>query len=92
MGPRASTRLNRVPASTTSSVLRLPRAVRFPIFATLADPVVLFVHPWEFADFRHSNLRLDCRFRTGQTALDCQRENLRFFARRQATFVPMNEL
>ena len=92
LGPRASTRLKRVPASTTSSVLRLPRAVRFAIFAALADPVVLFVHPWEFADFRNSKLRLDCRFRTGQMALDCLRENLRFFARRGARFIPMNEL
>lgn len=91
-GRTASTALKRVPASTTSSVLRLPKVVRFALFSRLRDPVVLFVHPWEFVDFRQSRLRLDCRFRTGEIALACLRENIRFFARRQATFVRMNEL
>jgi peptidoglycan-N-acetylglucosamine deacetylase len=91
-GRPMATRLKRVPASTTSSVLRLPRAVRRAVFRRLVEPVVLFVHPWEFVDFRRSTLRLDCRFRTGQIALDCLRDNIRFFARRQATFLRMNEL
>lgn len=91
-GRTAVTPMQRVPASTTSSVLRLPKAARFPLFARLRSPVVLFVHPWEFVDFRQSSLRLDCRFRTGEMALACLRENLRFFARRQATFVRMSEL
>lgn len=91
-GRRAITSLKRVPASTTSSVLRFPKAARFALLSRLRSPVVLFVHPWEFVDFRQSSLRFDCRFRTGEIALACVRENIRFFARRQATFVRMNEL
>ena len=70
----------RVPASVTSSTLRWPAAVRDALFAQLTDPVVLFVHPWEFVDFRRSSLRFDCRFKTGTPALDCARSALRFFA------------
>jgi peptidoglycan/xylan/chitin deacetylase (PgdA/CDA1 family) len=86
------TRLARVPASMTSSVLRIPRALRYPILGRLADPAVLFVHPWEFVDFRESTLRLDCRFRTGQQALDALRQNMRFYRARGAKAVRMDEL
>jgi len=84
--------LARVPASTTSSVLRLPRWVRRAVLLRLESPVVLFVHPWEFVDFRRSTLRLDCRFRTGQPALDCLADNIRMFRRRGATFLRMLDL
>ena len=40
----------------------------------LSDPVVLFVHPWEFVDLTRERLRYDCRFRTGDVALRCLRE------------------
>jgi peptidoglycan/xylan/chitin deacetylase (PgdA/CDA1 family) len=86
------TSLARVPASMTSSVLRIPRALRFPILANLTDPVVLFVHPWEFVDLRDSPLRLDCRFRTGQKALDALRQNMRFYRELGAKTVRMDEL
>ncbi|MER2606889.1 MAG: polysaccharide deacetylase family protein [Siculibacillus sp.] len=76
----------RLATSVTSSVLRLPRVVRNPWFARLASPVSLFVHPWEFVDFRSSDLRLDCRFRTGDPALDRLRTTIRWFAKRGATF------
>jgi peptidoglycan-N-acetylglucosamine deacetylase len=88
----SSMTLSRIPASVTSSVLRLPKAIRYPWFRLLSDPVVLFVHPWEFVDFRNSSLRLDCRFRTGATALQCLRENIRFFKSRKARFLPMKDL
>ena len=67
--PRLPTTLRRIPASMTSSVLRLPAIVRDPWLARLRDPVVLFVHPWEFVDLTRERLRLDCRFRTGDVAL-----------------------
>jgi peptidoglycan/xylan/chitin deacetylase (PgdA/CDA1 family) len=89
---RVPTRLKRVPASMTSSVLRIPSLVRYTILGRLRDPVVLFVHPWEFVDFRQSTLRYDCRFRTGQTALDCVRANIEFYRTRGAKFVRMDEL
>ena len=89
--PRAETRLARVPASMTSSVLRLPRWIRDPVLASLASPVVLFVHPWEFVDLTRERLRLDCRFRTGEPALRAIREVIAFFQRRGAAFVRMRE-
>jgi peptidoglycan/xylan/chitin deacetylase (PgdA/CDA1 family) len=82
----------RVPASLTSSVLRLARVVRAPLLNWLAEPVVLFVHPWEFVDFRSTTLRWDCRFKTGDTALDCLRESIDLLRRRHATFVRMRDL
>ena len=79
------------PASVTSSVLRLPRAVREAWLARLASPVVLFVHPWEFVDLRDYDLRLDCRFATGATALRRVRAVLDFLSARGARFVTMRE-
>jgi peptidoglycan-N-acetylglucosamine deacetylase len=89
---RASPRITRVPASVTSSVLRLPRVVRTAYLSALSTPVVLFVHPWEFVDLRRERLRLDCRFKTGDIALDCVRDVLRSYARRGARFVRMDAL
>jgi len=90
--PRAPSTLARVPASMTSSVLRLPALVRDPWLAALRDPVVLFVHPWEFVDLTHERLRYDCRFRTGPVALACLREVIALYAARGAEFVPIREL
>jgi peptidoglycan-N-acetylglucosamine deacetylase len=89
---RRPTSLARIPASMTSSVLRLPAFVRDPWLRALRDPVVLFVHPWEFVDLTRERLRYDCRFRTGDTAMRCLREVIDAFARRGATFVPMRAL
>ncbi len=91
-GRRNEGRLKRIPASLTSSVLRLPRVVREAYLRALTSPVVLFVHPWEFVDLRREKLRLDCRFRTGDAALACVRDVLRSFASRGATFRTMREL
>lgn len=89
---RMPTRLRRIPASVTSSVLRLPRAVRRAYLAALSSPLVLFVHPWEFVDLRREKLRLDCRFRTGDVALECVGDVLRRLRERGASFVTMREL
>jgi len=79
----------RVPASVTSSTLRWPAFARDVLLARLRSPVVLFVHPWEFVDLRAERLRFDCRFRTGERALDDTRAALRFFKARGATFRAM---
>ncbi len=89
---RTRTRLRRIPASVTSSVLRLPRLVRRTYLAALSSPLVLFVHPWEFVDLRREKLRLDCRFRTGDVALECVGDVLRRLKERGRTFVTMREL
>ena len=87
-----STAIQRVPVSTTSSVLRLPDWIRLPILNALASPVVLFVHPWEFVDLRRERLRLDCRFRTGPVALECFKSVIQFFKKKQARFLTIGEL
>jgi peptidoglycan/xylan/chitin deacetylase (PgdA/CDA1 family) len=86
------TSLKRIAVSMTSSVLRLPRGILFPILACLTEPVVLFVHPWEFVDLRREALRLDCRFRTGAAALACLRSVLRFFKRNGNCFCRIKDL
>jgi peptidoglycan/xylan/chitin deacetylase (PgdA/CDA1 family) len=86
------TTLRRIPASVTSSVLRLPNAIRRTYLAALSTPVVLFVHPWEFVDLTKEKLRLDCRFKTGDVALQCVGDVLRSYAHRGTAFVRMREL
>lgn len=86
---RARTTLTRIPASITSSALRLPRWIRDPWLLSLATPVVLFVHPWEFVDLTRERLRLDCRFRTGDPAILALREVIALFHERGASFVHM---
>jgi peptidoglycan/xylan/chitin deacetylase (PgdA/CDA1 family) len=88
----SSSAIIRVPASVTSSVLRLPRFLRERYLALLADPVVLFVHPWEFVDLTRERLRIDCRFRTGDKATTCVAEVLRYFKDGGATFHLMRDL
>jgi len=88
----AQTRMQRIPASVTSSVLRLPSIVRRAYLSALSNPVVLFVHPWELVDLRREKLRLDCRFRTGDVALECIAEVLRGYQERNARFVRMRDL
>jgi peptidoglycan-N-acetylglucosamine deacetylase len=91
-GPPAPTHLTRIPASVTSSVLRLPAWIRDPWLLALRSPVVLFVHPWEFVDLRRERLRLDCRFRTGLDALRDVGDVLSLFAARDASFVRMRDV
>lgn len=89
---RARTRLTRIPASMTSSVLRLPPALRDPWLLRLQSPVVLFVHPWEFVDLTRERLRLDCRFRTGDPALRALRGVISLFRDRGARFSRLGAL
>ena len=89
---RIRSTLRRVPASVTSSVLRIARPIRRAYLAALSDPIVLFVHPWEFVDLRREKLRLDCRFKTGDIALACVRDVLESYAAHDARFVRMREL
>jgi len=76
---RKTTGLLRLPASTTSSVLRLPPRLRDPWLARLERPVVLFLHPWELVDLRGERLRWDYRAGTGPRALAAVREVIHLF-------------
>lgn len=84
--------LVRVPASATSSVLRLPAFLRSPWLAALKPPLMLFIHPWEAVDFRASTLRRDCRFRTGEPALAAWRDVLSNLKTKGAQFTRLDHL
>lgn len=88
--PLAPSRLQRLPASVPSSVLRLPDPIRRLWLDRLDSPVVLFVHPWEFVDLRQENLRLDCRFRTGSLALADLQHVIKYFKAKHAQFVTVS--
>ena len=81
-----TTGLLRLPASTTSSVLRLPPGLRDPWLARLRPPVVLFLHPWELVDLRGERLRWDHRAGTGPRALAAVREVIHLFKSDGARF------
>jgi peptidoglycan-N-acetylglucosamine deacetylase len=91
---RAGTRtsLKRIPASLTSSALRIPKVLRELYVRSVSTPVVLFVHPWEFVDLRREKLRFDCRFRTGDVAVECVGDVLRGMLQRGANFRTMRDL
>ena len=84
--------IRRVPASVTSSVLRLPRFIRRAYLGMLSNPIVLFVHPWEFVDLRREKIRWDCRFNTGDVALACVKDVLSSYIASGARFARMREL
>lgn len=81
-GPPSPSSLKRIPASVTSSFLRLPSLVRNPVLAKLEDPIVLFVHPWEFVDLQAAPVPWDSRLGTGPQALRSLRDVLGFFQER----------
>jgi peptidoglycan/xylan/chitin deacetylase (PgdA/CDA1 family) len=89
---RARTSLLRVPASVTSSALRLPARVRDPYLAVQRSPLVLFVHPWEFVDLSAEPIPWHCRMGTGGWALDSLDAVLRTLALRGARFSRMDAL
>ena len=86
------TSLKRIPASLTSSALRIPKWLREAYVRSVSAPIVLFVHPWEFVDLRREKLRFDCRFRTGDVAIECVGDVLRGMQGRGARFRTMKQL
>jgi len=91
-GPYLAEGLRRIPVSTMPSVVRLPRAARRGVLARLRDPAVLYFHPWEFVDMTREPIPYDCRFRTGQPALDTLEDAIGFMRARGGTFHTMREL
>jgi peptidoglycan/xylan/chitin deacetylase (PgdA/CDA1 family) len=92
MTPTTLDGVARVPATMAPSVLRLPAPVRNLLCARMRDPVVFFFHPWEFVDMTRAPIPRDCRFRTGQPALDSLAATVAFFRRRGATLRRMRDL
>lgn len=65
---RIKGKIIQIPATITSSFLRLPPALFLPFLRQKKDPVI-FSHPWEFVDMSDAPIRLDCKFNTGEKAL-----------------------
>jgi peptidoglycan/xylan/chitin deacetylase (PgdA/CDA1 family) len=89
---RVNTGLVRLPASMTSSWLRLPPWLRDPVLRRLASPVVLFVHPWEFVDVRRADIPWDCRAGTGVQALDALRGVIQLYKSAGVRFLRIDEV
>ena len=84
--------VRRIPASISPSVLRTPAPIRNFICSLLESPAVPFFHPWEFVDMTREALRFDNRLRTGDPALQCLRQTIRYFKRQGARFLPISEV
>ena len=90
--PAEYSTLLRVPASMTSSWLRVSPWLRDPVLQALPDPVVLFVHPWEFVDLRDADIPWDCRLGTGPHALRSLASVLELYQASGARFGRMSGL
>ncbi len=80
----------RVPATATSSVLRLPLPLARRIVCRVPEPV-LFVHPWEFVDMSKTGIRLDCRFNTGEGAVKSLSALIRWFKAEGYRFMTLRD-
>ena len=81
--------VRRIPASVPPSLLRLPALLRDRLLLRLSEPVVLFVHPWEFVDLRQAPIPWDCRAGTGPRALESLREVVALFREAGWGFQPL---
>ncbi len=81
--------ITEVPASVTSSVLRLPALLQRVVYWVLPQPLVLFAHPWEFTDMRGRVSRADMWYGTGETALRRLQWALEYLQSRGYQFVRM---
>lgn len=82
--------ITRIPATATSSILRLPFLLARPLLSKYPEPV-LFVHPWEFIDMSKTGIRYDCRFNTGETALKRLQRVVTYFQAHEYRFVTVSE-
>ncbi|KUH33663.1 polysaccharide deacetylase [Thermococcus celericrescens] len=80
-----------VPASTTSSVIRLPWRVQKLIHARLKEPRVYFAHPWEFVPMQREKIRWDCKFNTGDKAVELLGRLIDYYKSRNAKFLTMRD-
>lgn len=90
-GISVSGKITRVPASITSSFLRLPLPLVIPVLGHMENPV-LFVHPWEFIDMSETPIRPDCKFNTGEKALTNLTAIIRHFRSENYSFLTIREM
>ncbi len=80
-----------VPTSTTSSVIRLPWRFQRIIHPRLKEPRVYFAHPWEFVPMQKEKIRWDCRFNTGDKAIELLGRLIDYYKSQGAEFMKMQE-
>lgn len=80
-----------VPASTTSSVIRLPWTIQRILHSRLKEPRVYFAHPWEFVPMQREKIRWDCRFNTGNKAIELLGRLIDHYKSQNARFLTMRE-
>jgi len=92
--PRGMTmvgKIIRVPASITSSIIRLPPPLTYRLLPYLKNPV-LFVHPWEFVNMKNEKVRYDCKFNTGAGALKNLQQIIRYFKSHGYKFMTISDM
>jgi len=82
-----------IPNTWPSSLLRLPpgfstRVLR--LCSTALPLTVLDYHPWEFVEMK--NIRFDCRFATGEVALQRLDKVLEYLLKKKRRFVLMRDV
>ncbi|WP_297476155.1 polysaccharide deacetylase family protein [Thermococcus sp.] len=80
-----------VPASTTSSVIRLPWKIQKIIHSRLKEPRIYFAHPWEFVPMQGERIRWDCRFNTGDKAIELLGRLIDYYRSKGARFLTIRE-
>lgn len=80
----------RIPATITSSFIRLPAGFVIPLLKLSESPVI-FVHPWEFVDMSGMPIRPDCKFNTGEKALHNLQTLIRAFKAENCLFLTLEE-
>jgi len=81
-----------VPVSTTNSVIRLPWKIQRIIYFRLKEPRVYFAHPWEFVSMQREKIRFDCKFNTGNKALELLAQLIDYYKSQNAKFMTMGQL
>jgi peptidoglycan/xylan/chitin deacetylase (PgdA/CDA1 family) len=94
---RIEGKMIRIPATITSSFMRLPSGFFLPLLKRSKAPV-LFVHPWEFVDMSKTPIRPDCKYNTGEKALEnlkilikaCKTEKCYFLTMQERAYFEIN--
>ena len=87
---RVEGKIIRIPATITSSFIRLPPGFFIPLLKRWESPVI-FVHPWEFVDMSNTSIRLDCKFNTGEKALNNLKLLIRTLKAQDYSFLTLQE-
>ncbi|ABM80937.1 polysaccharide deacetylase family protein [Hyperthermus butylicus] len=90
--PRVEYGIVRLPVTVTSSMLRLPWRIQKRIHDVLPRGLrIYFAHPWEYIDMSWARVRVDCRYNTGEAALELLRKLIGYLRGKGYTLVTISE-